>query len=338
MLQLKNKTPFAAQLALFPNQYGVDSLYMVARATFIIGKQWTLADEQQPPPSEDEYWTDDPATSSIKKASDMHIGKPTTDIVMLGHACAPESREVRQIDVGLSVGSVSKTIRVFGDRQWDNGAISSATSFSAMPLVYEKAFGGVHQKAGNIIAGEMRNPVGCGFLGKREVKEIDGLSVPKLEDPEQLLGHVGDIATPAGFGFISPSWQPRLAFAGTYDENWQKTQAPYLPQDFDLRFFNVVSPDLVYSGYLAGGEPVQISGVHPGGPLKFNLPTVALTANVTFKSRTEHPAFNLETVLLEPDQLKLSMTWKACLRCDKETLKIREVAINLLRSTSKQAA
>lgn len=337
MLQLKNNTPFVAQLALFPNQQGIDTLYIIVKATFNIGQQWTLADEQKPPQGEDEYWSDDPLTSSIKNASDMHIGKPATDIILTGQAWAPEGREVRQMDVDLSVGQVNKTIRVFGDRHWKNGAISSAKPFSAMPLVYEKAFGGIHEHDGNIVAGEARNPVGCGFTGKRKAKQMNGLPVPNLEDPRQLLQQAGDIVTPACFGFVSPSWQPRLSFAGTYDENWHITQAPYLPKDFDMRFFNMSHPDLVYPGYLVGGEKVHISGVHPKGPLQFNLPVVALTANVALKSRTEQPAFNLETLLIEPDQLQLSMTLRAALPCDKETLKIREVAINLSRSQSRQA-
>lgn len=338
MLQLKNNTPFAAQLALFPNQHGVDSLYIIVKATFNIGKQWTLADEQKPPQGEDEYYSDDPATSSIKNASDMHIGKPSTDIIMLGHACPPGGNKVRQMDVNLSVGQVNKTIRVIGDREWNNGTIGPAIPFTAMPLVYEKAFGGIHKKDGNIIAGEARNPVGCGFSGKRKSKELNGLPLPNLEDPRKLLQYAGDIVTPAGFGFISPSWQPRVSFAGTYDEHWQKKQAPYLPEDFDLRFFNMSHPELVYPGYLLGGEPVHISGVQAERALQFNLPTVALSADVYFNSRSEQPVFNLETLLIKPDNLQLSMTWKAAMPCDKETLKIREVSINLSRNQSRQAA
>lgn len=338
MLQLKNNTPFAAQLAVFPDQFGIDTLYIIVKATFNIAQQWTLADEQVPPQADDVYWGDDALTSSIKSASEMHIGKPATDIILTGQARAPEGHEVRQMDVDLSVAQVNKTIRVFGDRHWDNGAISSPSPFSAMPLVYEKAFGGIHELNGNIIAGEDRNPVGCGFSGKRKVKEMNGLPVPNLEEPRQLLKQVGDIVRPAGFGFISPNWQPRLAFAGSYDERWQKTQAPYLPEDFDLRFFNMANPDLIYPGYLVGGEPVQINGVHPQGPLQFNLPVVAFTANVAIKSRTEQPRFNLETLLIETNLLQLSMTFRAALPCDKETLKIREVAINLSRSQSRQVA
>jgi hypothetical protein len=59
----------------------------------------------------------------------------------------------------------------------------------------------------------------------------------------------------AGFGFISPHWQPRAGLAGTYDASWQASRAPLLPVDFDRRHLNAVSPGLVAPGYLRGGEP-----------------------------------------------------------------------------------
>ena len=99
MLQLKNKTPFSAQLTLFPNQQGIDSLYIIVKATFIIGQQWTLAEKQIPPQAEDEYWSENPENSSIKKASEIHIGKPATDIIVLGNAHAAEGKKVSHMNV-----------------------------------------------------------------------------------------------------------------------------------------------------------------------------------------------------------------------------------------------
>ncbi len=338
MLQLKNNTPFESSLALFPNSQGIDTLYIIVKATFNIGQKWTLADEQKPPQAEDEYWGDDPASSSIKAASDMHIGKPATDIIMTGHAWAPEGRQLSQMDVSLSVGNVNKTVRVFGDRQWNDGAVSRPVPFTSIPLIYEKAFGGLHVQDGNIISGEARNPVGCGYSGKRKAKEMEGQPLPNLEDPRQLIQNTGDIVTPAGFSAISPNWQPRLTYAGTYDENWQKTQAPYLPLDFDQRFFNMAHPDLIYPEFIKGGEPVRIEGAHQAGTIQFNIPFVGLTTVVAIKKRNEHPMFNLETVLIETDPMLLSMTYRAALPCDKETLKIREVVVNLSRNQNNRAA
>lgn len=328
MLQLQNSTRFAASMALFPNEAAVDTLYVIVKATFDVGKDFTLTDEQSPPVEADVYWTE-PGKSSLKYASDMHTGKPATDIIMLGHACVPGQKEATQLDVSLSVGQVSKTVRVIGDRQWKDGKMTRPIPFKTMPMVYEKAYGGAHIVNGQIVGSETRNPVGRGFAGARKAKEMNGVPLPNLEDPGQLIGEFTDQPTPANFGFCAPNWRPRVDFAGTYDKAWQTTRAPYLPEDFDKRFFNMAHPDLIYPGFLQGGEPVSITHMHPAGPLKFDLPHVNLIARIYIAGRVETSSFYLETLLLEPNLQKLSMVWRSALPCDKKLLKVSEVKIGL---------
>ena len=330
MLQIQNNTPFAADMNLFPNEQAIDTLYVLVRATFNIGKQWTLADKQEPPIVADEYWTE-PGESSIKYGSDCHTGKPCSDIIMLGHAYAPNSQEIRQLDVSLTVGSVHKTIRVFGDRFWQNGRMSPPEPFKTMAMVYERAFGGQHIVDGKTTAAEQRNPVGRGFAGQRKADEMNGEPLPNLEDPDNLITDIKQRPTPACFAISAPHWQPRSAYAGTYDETWQTQRAPYLPEDFDKRFFSMAHPDLVYPGFLTGGEQVEISNMHPAGTLKFALPHVRLNTVVSIAGESVQPAFNLETLIIEPNELKLSMVWRAAIQCDKKMLKISNIQINMAR-------
>lgn len=330
MLQLDNSTPFAANMALFPNEEAIDTLYVLVRATFNIGKQWTLADEQLPPVEADEYWTE-PGKSSIKYASDFHTGKPSSDIIMLGHACAPNDQEVKQLDVTLTVGQVHKTVRVFGDRSWQDGHITAPQPFKTMAMVYEKAFGGVHVIDGQIAEVEARNPVGRGFAGQRKSEEMNGVPLPNLEDPHNLIIEPGQQPLPACFGASAPHWMPRSQYAGTYDDVWQTKRAPYLPEDFDKRFFCMAHPELVYPGYLRGGEPVEITNMHPRGTMKFNVPNVKLSTDVTMAGNSVQPKFNLETLIIEPNQFKVGMIWRAAVQCDKKALKISNIKINLAR-------
>lgn len=330
MLQLHNSTRFAASMALFPNEAAIDTLYIMVKATFNVGKGLTLADVQIPPTPADVYWTE-PGKSSIKYASDLHTGKPATDIIMLGHACVPEKKEATQFDVSLTVGQVHKTVRVFGDRQWQDGKITRPAPFRTMAMVYEKAYGGVHFANGQIADAETRNPVGRGFAGTRKPEEMNGVPLPNLEDPKQLIRDITDQPTPAVFGFCAPNWQPRASFAGTYDDAWQKTRAPYLPVDFNSRFLNMASPDLIFPGYLQGGEPVVINHMHPAGEVKFDVPQVGLIARVKVAEHEEIPEFRLETLILEPNQLQFSMVWRAAMHCDKKMLKISEIKIGTTR-------
>ncbi len=330
MLQLHNSTPFAANMALFPNEKAVDTLYILVRATFNIGKQWTLADEQLPPTEADEYWAE-PGKSSIKYASDYHTGKSCSDIIMLGHANAPDGKEVTQLDVNLTVGQVHKTVTVFGDRHWQDGCITSPHPFTTMAMVYEKAFGGVHIVDGLIAETEERNPVGCGFAGKRKSAEMNGVPLPNLEDPNNLITDTKQQPVPAGFGFTCPHWLPRSNFSGTYNEAWQTQRAPYLPVDFDKRFFSMAHPDLIYPGFLEGGEAVEITNMHPSGTINFEIPFIQLNADVKVAGHSVHPQFNLETLIIEPNQLKLGMAWRAAVPCDKKTLQISDVKISMAR-------
>lgn len=330
MPQLNNISPFAACTALFPNEDAVDTLYVIVKATFNIGKAFTLADEQIKPLVTDMYWTE-PGKSSVKYGTDTHIGKPATDIVMLGHACTPGQKEVHQLDVTLSVGKVSKTVRVWGDRQWKEGSITAPTVFKTMAMVYEKAYGGIHVVNGQIGSAEMRNPVGRGFAGTRKPEEMNGVPLPNLEDPAHLIRAHTDSPYPACFGFCAPNWQPRAQWAGTYDEDWKRMRAPFLPKDFDKRFFNMAHADLVYPGFLQGGEPVQITNMHPGGTIQFDVPQVKLVTRIALTNKEEQPPFNLETVILEPNPMTVSMVWRAALPCDKKALKIGDVKVALSR-------
>lgn len=330
MLQLKNSTPFAANIAVFPNERGVDTIFTIVKATFCFSNGWTLADEQIPPQAEDEYWGE-PGKSSLKLASDFHTGKAVSDIVVLGSACAPNQQTVAQLDVSVNVGSVNKSLRVTGNRTWQNGSISDVEPFKTMPLVYEKAFGGQHWLDDQNYLAVEQNPVGCGFAGNRSEQDMQGEALPNIENNEQLIQSFQDTPLPAGFGFNSPDWLPRRQYAGTYDEKWQQTRAPYLPEDFDKRFLNAAHPDLVYPGFLQGGERFSVSNMHPDGVFFGELPQIILLCDVKLGHQIHKPSSNLETVIIEPNKKQVSMVWKAAFECDKNVLKVEEIGLKLAR-------
>lgn len=330
MHQLINKTPFTADMSIFQDEQGVDTLYLMVKASFKIGHKWQLADKQRSLCIKDDYWGE-PDDSSIKFASDYHIGKPATDIIVIGNAYSQNDKKVRQLDVNARVGAVEKTIRVFGDRVWQNGQMTLPEPFQIMPLVYERAFGGSYIKDEEIISTEARNPLGCGFAGKRKAIEMNQVNLPNLEDPENLIRSPKDTPEPTCFAFVSPSWQNRQKYAGTYDDAWQLSRAPYLPLDFDRRFFNMAHPDLIYPGYLQGGESVTLTNMHREGDIAFNLPEVCPLAEVNIKAHAINLPFSMETLILQPEIMELSMVWRAALPCDKAALKIKDINIVLNR-------
>lgn len=325
----------------FPDCDGVDTFFVVVKGTFRCsgpsGAIVTIAEEQRSVTLADEYWGD-PGESSLRYASEAHLSKPGTDVVVVGHACAPGERPVTAIDVSLGIADRQQHARVHGDRYWTEGVggvrPSRPKPFVRVPVTYERAFGGKHvpdPTKGTFLA-EPRNPVGCGFLGKRAPHELLGKPAPNVEDPRAPVEGPSVRGKPVGFGAIAPSWAPRVQHVGTYDDAWEKTRAPYLPRDFDRRFFNVAPEGLVFPQGLVGGEPVAMLGLHPSGMLRFDLPRCELGIVVTLAGKEQRLACRLETVVLEPTDERFSLSWRASLPVDKKLLKVEQVAVSLERT------
>ncbi len=327
MLQLQNTTPFKATIAVLPDRAGIDTLFVIVKATATLRPTLSLADEQTAPIMADEYHGD-PARSSLRAVSDLHLGKPGTDVLLTGRAWAPEGRPAPRTLVTLSVAERRKSVHVSGDRIWRNGQPSNPQPFESIPLVWERAFGGWHRR-GDAVQAEDRNPVGSGFAGGRSAGEMEGLPVPNLEDPAALLSQAGQTPAPACFAPVAPAWMPRRAFAGTYDAAWQQRRAPYLPDDFDPRFFQCAAPEFTFDRYLQGGEPVEVTGAHPEGPLAFNVPPTRVLVAVTIAGSVQHPPANLETLSIEPDDNRACLTWRASVPCDRQVLKVEQIVVSL---------
>lgn len=330
MLQIKNSTPLKTSLMLLPDVDGVDTLFGVVKGTFTIGSGLTLADEQVPVTMADEHYGD-PRTTSIRAPSDVCLGKPGTDVVMVASAWAPDGRPAWQTDVTLNVGAHSKSVRVFGDRAWDAGpagaSIAWVAPFVQMPLVWERAYGGtdVTEKGPHA---EPRNPVGTGFRVSGSGRALHGLPLPNIEDPAAPITSPSDAPAPAGFAPVAPNWEPRTKFVGTYDDAWQRQRAPYLPADFDARFFHF-APSSLAMPRLQGDEPVAIDGVLPDGSLRFWLPRLSVGLTYRRESGEDVRPCALETVIIEPDVRRVVLVWRGALSCDKQALKIKEVEVNV---------
>jgi hypothetical protein len=332
MLQLDNQTPFRAQIAVLPDRQGIDTLYVMVKATVNLRPKLSLAPAQIPPSLADEYY-EDPETSSLRQPSELHLGKPGTDVLLSGCARAPRGEPVDGVMVSMSVAERTKQILVMGDRVWlDDGTPSAAQAFTAIPLVWERAFGGVNREDPEHIRAEERNPVGVGFRGKQAAERMVGQPVPNLEDPAATLNNWDEVPTPVCFAPISPSWLPRRAFAGTYDANWLKNRAPYLPEDFDPRFFQCAPQEMCFDRYLQGGDAAQIAGVSEDGPIEFVVPSVRPIIEVTIAGQSQEPWANLETLVFEPDDNRASMSWRAALPCDRQALQIKQIRVRLGRS------
>jgi hypothetical protein len=153
--------------------------------------------------------------------------------------------------------------------------------------------------------------VGTGFRVTATAESLDGVPLANFEDPGNPITSWKDKPLPQGFGFIGRSWFPRITYAGTYDETWQKNRMPILPVDFDYRFFNGATPDFVFPDYLQGGEVVTAVNLSERGLERFALPSL----QVTFRGRARKSAVELsgllDTVVFKLDQKKVILAWRA---------------------------
>lgn len=334
MLQLENTSPFAPAMMLFPDERGVDTVYVVVKATFSLQPKLELAKEQVPVTLADEYWGE-PGESSLKYPTEAHLSKPGTDVMVVAEACAPNDRPVPYLDVGIAVAGHQQGARVFGDRTWKGNRISARPSdpvpFARMPLTYERTYGGGHllDAETGVRLAETKNPIGCGFRGNFAVSDMIGRPLPNIEDLRAPLRSPGDATTVLGFGAVAPGWEPRAQYAGTYDKTWQKTRAPYLPKDFNSHFFHAAPPALVYSQPLRGGEPVVLLNLSPRGREQLSIPRCDVEVSLTVAGEVKKPPIQLESVLLEPTIGRMCLSWRAALACDKQALKVEKATIQL---------
>ncbi|MDD2318651.1 MAG: DUF2169 domain-containing protein [Geobacteraceae bacterium] len=159
------------------------------------------------------------------------------------------------------------------------------------------------------------NPLGIGFTEAwyLKAKKLKRIQAPQIDAPENPGIAFGENPPPQGFGVIAKAWKQRLQLAGTYDDAWLETRWPDFPENFDMAYWNGANQDM-QTPHLAGGEEITLTNLTPGGTLRFTLPVDKLVLNVRFESgKTASVAAKLDTVIVEPDSMKIAIVWRAIL-------------------------
>jgi hypothetical protein len=328
-----NTTGMPAELCVSTDKTGRDYCVCVVKGTFDIDQhgEAKLAEEQAPFVYADVHYGE-PGTTSIRYECDFAPFKPNADIIVNGQAMSPQDKPVTELLVGVKVGNVQKVIKVVGDRCWENGLsglrASAPKPFVSMPLVYERSFGGSdnshsdpkHQGA------ELRNPVGAGYRKNPDPRAAEGLPLPNLEDPRQPMRGWTDKVSPVGCGVVGRGWQPRIRHAGTYDERWLNERFPFLPEDFDERYFQSAPADQ-QTDLPIEGETVRCVNLSPGAFLQFAIPKRKFPVTFRFRDRDEQAKPNLDTVIIEPDQHRVILIWRTRVQLGVKLNALREVMV-----------
>ncbi len=303
---LDNRTPFDLQPHVQMDADGQEVYVVLLSASFIADAEGRVgvADEQLPVTYGDVPWGD-PARSSVRHDADIAPVKPVPEVILNASAHAPGGRPVPRITAGLQIGSVRKLLEVTGDRTALLGGYSDPVPFAAMPIVWERAFGGSVNEGADL---DPRNPAGIGHAGARSADPEVLTEAPNITRPGEAPVRPGDRAEPAGFSVVARWWRPRLNHAGTYDAAWLATQWPLPPADFDPRHHQA-APEDQQSDTLRPGATAVLVNLTPEGRWEFRLPRISAPVRLLRDSGVEEAEFRPDTILIEPDLKRI--TYKA---------------------------
>ncbi|MFS8069135.1 MAG: DUF2169 domain-containing protein [Byssovorax sp.] len=228
---------------------------------------------------------------SIRATGDLAPFQPLCDVVLTGHACAPSGTTVDALSVRLvvfrEVPIIDKTLYVRGDTQ---GA--ETTPFERIPLMYERAFGGI---------GWEDNPLGVGAGAATSAKS------PNVIDPAEPK-------RVAAFGPISRGWPLRKRLLGTADRKALDRPIAEIPAGFDWAYYQSAPIDQ-RAEYLHGNEWIILDGMNPAhGHIQSYLPGARAFARVhgVADGGSGHLlTLSADTLRIDADALVCSVTWRA---------------------------
>jgi hypothetical protein len=292
----------------------------------------------------DEYYDDgEPEWTTVKREAELAPYKIATDVVLLGKAFAPKGDPVAYTDVTVQVGIYRKAVRVTGDRHClfrPNAppVFSDPVPFTEMPVQYDRAYGGRDIRSDPAAPFYYpRNNRGRGVVLKNSRETVDGLALPNIEDPEDLLTpervafeqpeRWNGQPLPDGLGWFDRTWYPRCSFTGAVpaylgiDSVLREESLGLVPKgqvalarqfklpSFDLRFNNGASRGLALP-YLQGDETFRLTNLTPDCSLTFRLPgeTPSVMLDIGLGENELKPF--IHTVCVRVEEMQVDVVWR----------------------------
>lgn len=334
-MQLINTTRMVAGYNVGMEPSGRELLVVVVKGTFVLprqGEALSLHARQVPLVMSDTF-SGEPGLSAPVWEVDFAPRKRFCDVLLHGHACAPVGQSVTRMRVRLRVGPIDKVADVVGDRVWQAGltgiSASAPQPFERMPVSYDRAFGGAdrHSEDAREHDAYLPNPVGRGWHRHLKNAWVDGSPLPNIEVPGEGVSFPSDQRPPVAFGPVGRGWPQRACFAGTYDQHWLDHVFPFLPADFDERYYQAAPADQQMP-CPSGPVDVELSGFTPDGPRVFQLPFFEAPVRITPRQgEHEHHKGVLDTIVFDPDAERLMLTWRVTRPLRKSIFEIARIQV-----------
>lgn len=319
-MEIVNTTPFVVACTLGTDKTGLDHLLAIAKATFKLTPNGAveMAEEPHELVAADEP-SGEPGYSATLRESDFALVKPRCDVLLTGSAYAPGGRPASEVVVSLRVAGMQKSLRVTGHRSWRTNVLGgieagSPEPFASIAFSYDSAFGGIddfHEDPSEHTS-YRDNPVGSGYHKKMGKNLVAGTPMPNTEELGRPVKVPDGKYRPMALGPVGRGWPQRLKYAGTYDTQWQENQFPFLPKDFDNRYFQAAPADQQIDS-LNGGERVVLQNLTESGYCAFRLPRMAIESVVFYLRTGEYliAPFKVDTLHFFPDEGVYTMVARA---------------------------
>lgn len=228
---------------------------------------------------------------------DLTPPKPAFDVIVAGYVTPPPGWKRPSIRASVQIGAHTCALDAYVPRYWKIGFFRHSvqpiySSLRRVPLSYavsdcENGFPvtaefGKHQRLPWLVAAGAK---------------------PNLRKHAKRA---------AGFGHWPESAPHRAQYAGTYDEDWQKTRQPDLPLDFDSRYFNTAHPDLQLPAAPASGTTITLKHLSNTPEVRATMPALALEAQSCASDGQYGPRqpMRADTLILEPDLGRYSLIYR----------------------------
>jgi hypothetical protein len=338
-MEFVNATPLAAGYSMATDKTGRQWIVVVAKGTFGIPTSSEeapqLLGDQVPLVMCDEF-TGEPGFSAPLYEMDFAPRKPRCDVLLNGSAHAPGGRPATKVHVTMQVGSLTKSFNVCGNRTYQTTlgmtTISSAEPFTIMPISYNNAFGGIDKPSDdpNTHQWYLQNPAGAGYHPRSSAKAIAGKSLPNTEEVQNSVSRPDGKYRPMAFGPIGRGWPPRTTWAGSYDKKWMDEKLPFLPDDFDERYFQC-APEDQQTDYCRGGEIVSLTNLTPQGRTEFALPALKEPFVVSYKNGQQVRLTGVvDTLILEPDLGRFTLSLRASVALRRNLHEVSDISVGLV--------
>jgi hypothetical protein len=308
---------------------------------------------------------DEQAGAPWLEESDVLPMKPSTDLIVMADACPP--RGAVEMIASIEIANLRREYRISGERRaiyHGQGSISFSAplALERLPIRHESAYGGIdptvpHPKVETMMdlltlhpGVYPRNACGMGYVVYENAERIEGLLLPQIENPNQLVTPETLVTGgpenwwrqpfPWSCDWFERTWYPRCAYLGGFPDHipeddammpeirmgWVNSQRSRLARAeatgdltrvLDPRLTNAASPALVLP-FLRGDEAVRLQGMTPDGDLIVQLPGERPRMQVRFEGRTYDVEVVPNRVLISADEMGVYIVWHGAWRTPRQ--------------------